>query len=338
MKIVEDYSLKSLNTFGLDIVAEQYCELNSKDDLQSIMQSAHWDENILILGGGSNILFTRDVDGLVIKNNMLGIEITKENENYAWLSVKAGENWHTLVLFCLEHVFGGIENLSLIPGSVGAAPMQNIGAYGVELKEVFQTLEAINLTTGETETFGNEQCEFGYRESVFKTRLKNKYFITEVTLRLTKTNHKISLEYGAIKETLEASGVSNPGIRDISNAVISIRKSKLPDPVEIGNAGSFFKNPAIDKIDYEGLRLEFPSVQGYVTGPQSVKIPAGWLIDQCGWKGYKRGSIGVHANQALVLVNYGGGSGSEIKKLANEIRESVANQFGIELKSEVNIY
>ncbi len=337
MQFVEDYSLKSLNTFGLDVRATTYCELILESDFQDMMQSSHWADEILILGGGSNILFTQDVDRLVIKNKLRGIHIQKEDDDHVWLSVMAGENWHSLVLYSLKHGLGGIENLSLIPGSVGAAPMQNIGAYGVELKQVFHSLRAVNLSTGEIETFDNEQCAFGYRESVFKTRLKNKYFIIEVTLKLTRRNHKLSLDYGAIKEILESSGVDNPGISDISNAVISIRKSKLPDPAIIGNAGSFFKNPVVDKIDFEGLRLEFPSIPGYEISPQKVKLPAGWLIDQCGWKGQKRGFVGVHKKQALVLVNYGGGNGAAIVELADEIKESVAQKFGVELQTEVNI-
>jgi len=337
MQVKQEYSLRLLNTFGIETTAARYCELSSVADAQSLIQSGIWDSQTFILGGGSNVLFTRNIDTLVVKNNLLGIEIGDYDENHKLVTAQSGENWHDLVMFCLEHNLGGIENLSLIPGTVGAAPMQNIGAYGVELKNVFHSLNAINLSTGNIETFDKSACEFAYRESVFKKELKGQYFITSLTLKLSTDEHTIFSDYGAIKETLEVSEISHPGIKDISDAVISIRQEKLPDPAQIGNAGSFFKNPVIDNTDFEGLRLEFPSIPGYEVGKLHTKVPAGWLIEQCGWKGKRFGPIGVHENQALVLVNYGGGQGADIQKLAVDIKESVASKFGIELRTEVNI-
>ena len=289
----------------------------------------------LILGGGSNILFTRDFEGLVIHNNIKGIEIIEEDDTSALVRVASGEVWQDFVEFALDHELGGVENLSLIPGTVGAAPIQNIGAYGVELKEVMVSLEAIEKATGRKQEFTNLECRFGYRDSIFKNELKDQFIITSVLFKLSK-NADVNTSYGAINDVLEMKGIANPGIRDVSKAVIEIRQSKLPDPARIGNAGSFFKNPVVDKLDYEGLKTEFPEIPGY-PAESTVKIPAAWLIDQCGWKGYTRGNVGVHKNQPLVIVNYGGGTGAEIYDLAMEVRESVANKFGVGLEPEPRI-
>jgi UDP-N-acetylmuramate dehydrogenase len=336
LKLLSFFDLKSYNTFGVKAEASLFVEVREADELQQVLESSVAAENeILILGSGSNILFTRNFDGLVIHNNIKGIKIIEENEEYALTRANAGEIWHELVEFAIGHDLGGIENLSLIPGTVGAAPIQNIGAYGVELKEVMVSLEAIEKSTGTKRIFRNEECKFGYRDSVFKNELKDQYVITSVDFRLLK-NAGINTSYGAIKDVLKERGIAQPGIRDVSSAVIAIRQSKLPDPAEIGNAGSFFKNPVIDKLDFEGLKLEFPEIPGY-PGEATVKVPAAWLIDQAGWKGITRGNIGVHKNQPLVLVNYGGGSGMEIYNLAMEVQASVAQIFGIELEPEPRI-
>ncbi|MTI40860.1 UDP-N-acetylmuramate dehydrogenase [Fulvivirga lutimaris] len=337
MTIQKEVSLKSFNTFGLESHAALFMEVHSIAEMQSIITSETFKNNeVMILGGGSNILLTRDFNGLVIRNQIAGIEIISEDEDHVFVKVGGGEVWHEFVLHAIDHNWGGIENLSLIPGTVGAAPMQNIGAYGIEIKEVFESLTAVDLKTGETRLFNKQECQFGYRESIFKLEVKGQYFIADVTFKLTKSNHKINTSYGAIKDVLNERGISNPTIKDVSDAVISIRQSKLPDPKEIGNSGSFFKNPTIDKIDYEGLKIEFPDIPGYVVSDNEVKVPAGWLIEQCGWKGLKRGEIGVHKNQALVLVNYGGGKGNDIADLSKEIQQSVIDKFGIELTPEVN--
>ena len=336
MKILSFYDLTAYNSFGVSVDAGLFIEVREQDELSQILASPIGRENeILILGGGSNILFTKDFDGLVIHNNIKGIEIIEEDDASALVRAAGGEVWHNLVEYALDHDLGGIENLSLIPGSVGAAPIQNIGAYGVELNESMVSLEAVEKATGQTRTFTNEECQFGYRNSIFKNELKDRYIITSVVFRFTK-NSSVNTSYGAIESVLSEKGIDNPSIRDVSNAVIEIRQSKLPDPAELGNAGSFFKNPIIDKIDYEGLKLEYPEMPGYDNN-ENVKVPAAWLIDQCGWKGHKSGNVGVHKNQPLVLVNYGGGSGEEIYNLAMQVKDSVANKFGIELEPEPRI-
>ena len=336
MKILSFYDLTPFNSFGISVEADLFIEIREEDELREVLQSSIAKENkILILGGGSNILFTEDYVGLVIYNRLSGIDVIEENTESVLVKAAGGINWQDFVVFALDNNWGGIENLSLIPGSVGAAPIQNIGAYGVELKEVMESLEAIEIATGKTRSFTNAECEFGYRNSVFKNDLKDRFIITSVNFRLSK-NPQINTSYGAINTVLESKGIDNPSIHDVSKAVIEIRQSKLPDPKEIGNAGSFFKNPIIDKIDYEGLRLEFPDIPGYHNG-QFVKVPAAWLIDQAGWKGHRRGSIGVHDKQPLVLVNFGCGSGAEIKALAEEIKESVATKYGIVLEPEPRI-
>jgi len=317
--------------------AAYFCRIKSHADIEALFGSDTWKKSSLIIGGGSNILFTRDFEGLVIKNDLKGIEVRDEDTNHILLRTGAGENWHEFVMYCISQDYGGIENLSLIPGCTGAAPMQNIGAYGVELKNTFYSLEAFDMVTGEIKTFHSPDCKFGYRDSVFKNIYKNRYLILHVTLKLTKKYHRYYTDYGAIKETLKENKVKKLTIKAISDAVIRIRNSKLPDPAESGNAGSFFKNPTVDKVDFEGLRAEFPDIPGYNSEANQVKIPAAWMIEYCGWKGKRRDQIGVHDKQALVIVNYGGGKGKDIARLAYDIRDSVADTFGIELEPEVNI-
>ncbi|MEJ2004629.1 MAG: UDP-N-acetylmuramate dehydrogenase [Cyclobacteriaceae bacterium] len=338
MNIKQNHSLENLNTFGLDARTKYFIECNSIEDVQKAMgDGAVTNENLLILGGGSNILLTRDLDGWVLKMNILGQEILAEDDESVLIRVGAGENWHEFVMDAIDNNWGGIENLSLIPGTVGAAPMQNIGAYGVEIEQVFDHLRAVNRDTGETHTFYKDECAFGYRESIFKTTHKDQYIICDVAFRLKKPPHSLNTSYGAIRQVLDEKNISNPSIRDVSEAVIEIRQSKLPDPAEIGNSGSFFKNPTVTSSRYRDLQTEYPEIPGYKLENGNVKIPAAWLIEQCGWKGHIRNNIGVHKNQALVLVNYGGGKGSDIEQLAKEIQESVTQQFGIQLKPEVNI-
>lgn len=338
MHIEENYPLKSLNTFGLEASAPAYVSCKSIDDVLDVVRDPQLDlAGALILGGGSNILLTRDPDGLVLKMDIHGREVIREDDRHVWVRCGAGENWHEFVLYALENDWGGIENLSLIPGTVGAAPMQNIGAYGVEIEQVFDHLRAVNRQTGELATFDREACSFGYRESVFKNIYRDKYIICDVTFRLTKSPHSINTSYGAIRKTLNEMECESPTIRDVSKAVISIRQRKLPDPAQIGNSGSFFKNPTVPESKYEELRDKYPDIPGYPVSAGMVKVPAGWLIEQCGWKGYERDNIGVHRMQALVLVNYGGGKGKDVWALAGEIQQSVTDKYGIDLQPEVNV-
>jgi UDP-N-acetylmuramate dehydrogenase len=336
MMILQNVSLKPLNTFGLEATAKYFVEINSITELKEILQNPDFQTiDKLFLGGGSNILLTKDYEGLVIKINLKGINKIAEEESHVYIQAGAGEIWHELVMYCVENQYAGMENLSLIPGTVGAAPMQNIGAYGVEIKDIFEELQALNLETLEVEIFKLADCHFGYRESIFKHEAKGKYVITSVTFRLNKTpNFKVS--YGDIQKTLEEMGVKELTIKAISDAVIKIRKSKLPDPAEIGNSGSFFKNPEIPKAQYDVLKEKFENIPSYPINENTVKVPAGWLIEQAGWKGFRDGQIGVHARQALVLVNYGGGTGEQIKALSQKIQASVLEKFGISLSTEVN--
>ena len=300
-------------------------------------KKAFLEKEILVLGGGSNLLFTKNFSGLVLKNEILGITKFKEDSENIWLRVGAGENWHHFVKYCVENNLGGVENLSLIYGTVGAAPIQNIGAYGVEVKEVIERVEAYNIQTGEILFFDRNECEFGYRDSVFKRQLKNKVIISHVVFRLAK-NPVFRLSYGAIQEVLDKKGITKPTIQAVSQAVIEIRQSKLPDPAVLGNAGSFFKNPEIPKFLFEKLKITFPNIPAYPSEkPDQMKIAAGWLIEQCNWKGKKVGNTGSHASQALVLVNYGGATGREIAELAQAIQQSVLEKFAIHLETEVNI-
>ena len=352
----QNISLNSYNTFGIDVRTNFFAELSQIADLQGIIASPKWQQTQkLILGGGSNLLFTKNFEGLVMKINFLGIQKVAEDNDFVWLKVGAGENWHEFVLYAIANNYGGIENLSLIYGTVGASPMQNIGAYGVEIKDVVENVEAVSLESGEILNFSHTACEFAYRQSIFKTTLKHKVVITNVTFKLTKQNHKFNISYGAIsqeltKQNFDISNISNANLdnsnnfnnltlRAISNAVIAIRQSKLPNPAELGNAGSFFKNPEIPLTQFYKLKEIFTHIISYPTENQDIiKVPAGWLIEQCGWKGKKVGNVGVHKEQALVLVNYGNGTGSEIWALATAIQESVLEKFGITLQMEVNVY
>ena len=336
MNIKNNHSLKNYNTFGLDVSAEHFVAVETVEELKKALRHPDF-KTKFILGGGSNMLLTKNIEGLVIQVNLKGITIEKETESHVFVKAQAGENWHEFVLYCIENGYGGIENMSLIPGNVGTAPIQNIGAYGVELKDSFVSCEALNKETGAVETFKKDECEFGYRESIFKSRCKGQYVILNVTFQLTKNNHQLSLDYGAIKSELEERGIKNATIKDISNAVIAIRQSKLPDPKEIGNSGSFFKNPVVSSEVYGQLKNQFPTIPHYTVNETQVKIPAGWLIETAGFKGKTFGNYGVHKKQALVLVNYGGAKGSDIYQLALLIQTTVKRLFGIELETEVNI-
>ena len=335
MIILKNHSLKNYNTFGLDTKAANLLKVQSVKALKQALKLPY--QPIFILGGGSNMLLTQDIAGLVIKNEIQGIDLIEEKEDTVTLSIGGGENWHQLVLWAIANNYGGIENLSLIPGTVGAAPIQNIGAYGVELKDVFAKLEAINLATSRKKTFSKKACQFGYRDSIFKKQLKGQYLITKVFLQLTKKNHQLNTNYGAIKEHLITHNIAIPTIKDVSDAVIAIRSSKLPNPAELGNSGSFFKNPEITRAHFAKLQKEFPAIVFYELPNGKVKVPAGWLIEQDGWKGKKIGNTGAHAKQALVLVNYGNATGEEVKQLAFTIIASIKVKFGIELTAEVNI-
>lgn len=338
MQIQQNISLKPYNTFGINATAKHFAKFTTTDELTELFGSKFLNqkEAPLVIGGGSNILLTHNYNGLVAKNEMHGIEVINQDEQYIYIRVAAGENWHQFVLYCIKNNFYGVENLSLIPGNVGASPMQNIGAYGVEIKDVFHELEAFNINTKKVETFTVEDCEFGYRESVFKRKYKGRFVITAVTFKLNK-QPSFNISYGAIQQELDKMNVIELSIAAISQAVINIRQSKLPDPKIIGNAGSFFKNPTISKRQFEGLQKEFPTIVGYPANGNEVKVAAGWLIEQCGWKGYRKGDAGCHAKQALVLVNFGNAKGTEIFELSTQIIKSVHSKFGIALEREVNV-
>ena len=334
--IQENVALRAFNTFGIGVFARYFAEFASVEELDELLAWAGGRESIM-LGGGSNVLFTKDVDGLVARNAIKGIELVDEDDDYVYVRAGAGEVWQEFVAHCIGRDWAGVENLSLIPGSVGAAPMQNIGAYGVELKEVFFELEAWHIEEKKVYTFSLNDCAFGYRESVFKHQYRGQFVILNVTFRLGK-KAVFRTEYGAIKEELERVGVKDLSIRAVSDAVKAIRRSKLPDPAVIGNAGSFFKNPTIPDEQFDVLQAEYMDIVGYHNnGTDTTKLAAGWLIEQCGWKGFRRGDAGVHARQALVLVNYGGATGQEIYDLSQEIQASVHEKFGVELVREVNI-
>ncbi|MBI2730118.1 MAG: UDP-N-acetylmuramate dehydrogenase [Sphingobacteriales bacterium] len=335
MGLQQNISLKAYNTFGIEAIAREFGTFSSSDDLASLVEN-HQPGDILILGGGSNILLTKNYDGLALKNEIKGIKVVYEDAHHIDVKVGAGENWHQFVLHCLKHNWAGVENLSLIPGNVGASPMQNIGAYGVEIKNVFYCLEAYSYADKKVFNFTVNDCEFGYRESVFKKKYKNQFVILNVTYRLNK-QPKFTTSYGAIEEELNKMGVKELSIQSISQAVINIRTSKLPDPKLIGNAGSFFKNPSVPKEVYELLQSKFSSIVGYTNADGSVKLAAGWLIEQCGWKGFRKGDAGCYEKQALVLVNYGNAAGADIYQLSTEIIQSVKAKFGVELEREVNI-
>lgn len=333
MQIQENISLRQYNTFGIDVYAKRFGVFTSIDELMSVDLS---NNPILVLGGGSNILFTRDVDPLVLKNEIRGIKRIQEDQHHVIVSVGAGENWHKFVMQCVHEGLGGVENLSLIPGNTGASPMQNIGAYGVEIKDVFYELEAYHIYDRALVKFNASDCSFGYRESVFKNKFRGQFIITQVSFRLDK-QPKLHLEYGAILKELDRMGVNEPGIQSVSQAVINIRSSKLPDPVIVGNAGSFFKNPVISRQQFALLEKEFNDIPAYAAG-DNIKLAAGWLIEQCGWKGFRRNDVGCYEKQALVLVNFGNATGREVFDLSEEILQSVKNKFGVELEREVNVY
>ncbi|MBS1549193.1 MAG: UDP-N-acetylmuramate dehydrogenase [Bacteroidetes bacterium] len=339
MTIQENFSLLSYNTFGVKVNARYFAVVQSLEDLQSAILFAK--ENnlpLLFLGGGSNILFAQDFAGLVVQLNLKGIAIVSQGEDEVLISAQAGENWHEFVQYCLRNNYGGLENLSLIPGNVGTSPIQNIGAYGVEIKDVFHSCTVLHLSTFALETFTLPQCNFGYRDSVFKNVGKGKYVIMEVTYRLTKNNHAIRVDYGAIQNELAKMGVGTPpSIQEVSRAVVAIRESKLPNPKLIGNAGSFFKNPTVDIQFFNDLKLRFPTISGYAN-EKGVKIAAGWLIEQAGWKGKQIGNVACHHLQALVIINKTGrASGKEIYDFSEKIIQSVKEKFSIVLEREVNI-
>lgn len=338
MESVKNTSLKPFNTFGIDAKAQELIKVKSIQDIQDLCFSGVFNSKAhLVLGGGSNILLTSDFEGSVIINEIDGIEIISETEDEVIVEVGGGVSWHEFVLHCIDFDWGGAENLSLIPGSCGAAPMQNIGAYGVELTQIFVSLSAVNKQTAALEVFDNKACNFGYRTSIFKTTVKDQYIIASVKFCLTKKNHKLNLDYGAIRNQLKVNQVSNPTIRDVSKAVIQIRQNKLPDPKKIGNSGSFFKNPILEHSEVEALKKRYADVPIYAVDENHSKVAAGWLIEKAGWKGKTFRNYGVHKNQALVLVNYGGASGKEILDLSEDIIKDIHSKFGIELEREVNI-
>ena len=334
MKIQQNISLKPYNTFGIDVKTSQFVEITDKSQLKTVLEKNTLP--LLILGGGSNLLLTKDFDGLVIKNNIKGIDIVEEDNQSITLKVGAGENWHEFVMHCITNNYCGIENLSLIPGNVGASPMQNIGAYGVEVKDLITKVEALNLKDFSVKEFTNQECRFGYRTSVFKTSEKGNYFISSVTFKLSKTPN-LNTSYGAINNELQDRSITNPTIKDVSDAVIAIRQSKLPNPSEIGNSGSFFKNPVVSVEVKNKILKDFENAPNYPQPDGTYKMAAGWLIEQCGWKGKMIGNYGVHDKQALVLVNHGGAKGSDIYQLSEDIIESVKDKFNITLEREVNI-
>ncbi len=336
MEIIKHFSLKNYNTFGIDAKATEFTEVTSSDELRKVL-AQNKSKKKFVLGGGSNMLLTKDLDSLVIHINLKGKKIIKENGDNVWIECQAGENWHEFVLWTIDQDYGGLENMSLIPGNVGTTPVQNIGAYGVEIKDSFVSCEALNIETQEGRTFNNAECQFGYRESIFKNAVKDQYIITSVVFKLTRRNHKINTSYGDILAELAKNNITNPGLKDVSNAVIAIRQSKLPDPKNLGNSGSFFKNPIISKKAFDKIQKQFPDIKYFEVSEKEVKVPAGWLIEKAGFKGKRYGDAGVHKNQALVLVNYGNATGQEILNLAKEIQNTIFKTFGIQIETEVNI-
>ena len=336
MNLQHNVSLKDYNTFGISAKAESFVSVTTEEELKEALSSSI-DANPFILGGGSNMLLKTDLSGLVIHIASKGIEVVEENTDHIWLKVAAGENWHDFVMHCVNLGYGGVENLALIPGNVGTSPVQNIGAYGVELKDTFFGCSAIHRQTLTKETFSLSACKFGYRDSIFKNEAKDAYVITSVTFKLSKTNHKLHTEYGAIQEILKEKAIANPGIKDIAEAVIAIRSSKLPDPAVLGNSGSFFKNPVILKTEFLKLQQLHPEIPFYMISDEFIKVPAGWLIEQAGFKGKRFGDAGVHSKQALVLVNYDNATGAEIWDLAMHIQQEVKLLFNITIQPEVNI-
>lgn len=336
METQKNFSLKNHNTFGIEVLAAEYINISSIAQLKEVLAS-NVGRELFILGGGSNMLLTKNIDALVLHINLRGIKIINETENCAIVRAQSGENWHNFVVFTIENDLGGLENMSLIPGNVGTTPIQNIGAYGTEIKDTFVSCEAMNIATQEMRTFYNEECQFGYRESIFKNKIKGEYIITSVDFKLSRGEHKINTTYGDITAELAKNNIQNPGISDVSKAVISIRQSKLPDPRELGNSGSFFKNPIISKEKFKEVQAKFPDIRHFPISDTEVKVPAGWLIEQAGFKGKRFGNAGIHVNQALVLVNYGGATGTEILNLSQKIQKEIFDIFGIWIDAEVNI-
>ncbi|OUL61291.1 UDP-N-acetylmuramate dehydrogenase [Flavobacterium sp. AJR] len=336
MEILSQFSLKNHNTFGIEAKAKQFIAVHSIDELRKVLEE-NKNQAKFILGGGSNMLLTKDIDALVIHIDLKGKKIVDENNDFVWVESQAGETWHDFVLWTIEQDFGGLENMSLIPGNVGTTPVQNIGAYGTEIKDTFVSCQAMNIENQEIKTFTHAECNFGYRESIFKHEVKDQYIITSVTYKLTKRNHKINTSYGDITAELAKNNITNPNLKDVSNAVIAIRQSKLPDPKELGNSGSFFKNPILLKSDFEKIHQKFPEMKYYDVSETEVKVPAGWLIEQAGFKGKRFGDAGIHKNQALVLVNYGNATGQEILAISKDIQKTVFEKFGIHIEAEVNV-
>ena len=336
MEILTDFSLKNYNTFGIEAKAKQFVAVSNVTELKTIL-GQNKSKKKFILGGGSNMLLTKDIEALVIHVDLKGKKIIQENEDFVWVECQAGENWHEFVLWTIDKNFGGLENMSLIPGNVGTTPVQNIGAYGTEIKDTFDSCEAITIENHKMKTFTNSACHFGYRESIFKNEEKNQYIITSVVFKLTKRNHKINTSYGDITSELAKNNITNPSLKDVSDAVIAIRKSKLPDPKELGNSGSFFKNPILLKTDFKKIHKQFPEMKHYEVSETEVKVPAGWLIEQAGFKGKRFGDAGIHKNQALVLVNYGKATGQEILAVSKTIQETIYKTFGIHIEAEVNV-
>lgn len=336
MEIQTNFSLKNYNTFGIEASAKRFVAVHNVDELRTVLQQ-NKSQNKFILGGGSNMLLTKDIEALVIHIDLKGKKIIKETDDFVWVESQAGENWHELVIWTIDQNFGGLENMSLIPGNVGTTPVQNIGAYGTEIKDTFDSCEAITIENQEMKTFSNSDCHFGYRESIFKNEAKDQYIITSVVFKLTKRNHKINTSYGDITTELAKNNVVTPALKDVSNAVIAIRQSKLPDPKELGNSGSFFKNPILLKTDFEKIHQKFPEMKYYNVSETEVKVPAGWLIEQAGFKGKRFGDAGIHKNQALVLVNYGNATGKEILDVSKNIQSTIFKTFGIQIEAEVNV-
>lgn len=333
--IQHNSSLKPYTTFGIDVKAETFVSVKTLESLMAVLKTNS--SQLLVVGGGSNMLLTKDIEGLVVHIDLKGIEICEKNKNTTKVKVAAGENWHDFVVWSLQHNLGGLENLSLIPGNVGTAPIQNIGAYGVELKDTFVECEALNLQSLDIETFSKADCKFDYRNSIFKSEVKGQYIIISVTFELTHSEHKLKTSYGAISEELKKMNVKSPTIKDVSKAVIAIRQSKLPDPKHLGNSGSFFKNPVVSRSKFEAIQSQFPNMPHYSVSENEIKIPAGWLIETAGFKGKRFGNYGVHKNQALVLVNYGGATGKDILQLSQTIQKAISAIFEISLEAEVNI-
>ncbi|WP_295334383.1 UDP-N-acetylmuramate dehydrogenase [Flavobacterium sp.] len=336
MQIQSNFSLKSFNTFGIEAKAKNFVAVHSLDELKTVL-AEHAAEPKFILGGGSNMLLTQDIEALVIHIDLKGKRILKEDDDFVWVESMAGENWHEFVLWTIDQNFGGLENMSLIPGNVGTTPVQNIGAYGTEIKDTFVSCDTMKIDNQSMRTFSKEDCRFGYRESIFKQEAKNQYIITSVVFKLTKRNHKINTSYGDITKELALQNVTVPTLKDVSNAVIAIRQSKLPDPKVLGNSGSFFKNPVISRSHFEKVQAQFPEIKFFDVSPTEVKVPAGWLIEQAGYKGFRKGDAGVHKNQALVLVNYGSATGQEILALSREVQQAVFNKYSIAIEAEVNV-